>query len=86
VSFGGWSRVVLVVVVVSMCLRNPVRTEFPSGGPATLVPRLSATAATRAVSTQTSLARPSRGVLCRWTRVAVVGATSGGVPRSAWRR
>jgi hypothetical protein len=78
--------VMVVMVVVSMCLRNPVRTGFPSRGSMALVPGLSVAAATRAISAQAPLARPSSRVLGCWPGVAVVGATSRGIPRSAWRR
>jgi hypothetical protein len=79
---------VVMVVVVSMSLRNPVRTGFPSRGSMALVPGLSVAAATRAVSAQAPLTRPSSRVLgCRpGVAVVVVGATSRGIPRSAWRR
>jgi hypothetical protein len=64
VAFGGRGGIAMMGVVVSMGVRNPVKTWVPPRATMVLVPRPSAAARTRAFSAQTSITRASSRVLC----------------------
>lgn len=84
--------VVVLVVVVSMCVWSLIDAGSGFGSPSLgaslvrMVPRLSTAATTRALSAWAArVARTASWGPARWIRVEVVGATSRGIPRSAWR-